>query len=114
MFIKKSKAIIEPFANGKIFDYLLPDENIGISYQEYANGRAPTKGWAVNKICYEIYFIVDGKAEVFLDNEHEYVEKGDLVIIKPKQKIYFIVDNLKMITITQPNFYYEQYEEVGV
>lgn len=112
MLIKRSKAVIEPFANGKIWDYLLPDEKIGISYQEYKSGRAPAKGWALNKVCFEIYYIVGGKAKIFLDDEHYFVEKGDLVIIKPGQKIYFIVNNLKMVTVTQPNFYYEQYEEV--
>lgn len=112
MIIRKSQAILEPFANGKIYDYLLPDEKIGISFQEYESGRAPSKGWAVNKKCYEIYFIVSGSAEIYLDNEHSQVESGDLVIIKPKQKIYFISHKLKMITVTQPNFFYEQYEEI--
>lgn len=47
-----------------------------------------------------------------VDDEKSMVETGDLVIIKPKQKVFFITDNLKMITITKPNFYYEQYEEI--
>ena len=50
MIIKKSKANVEKFGKGKIYDYPLPDEKIGVSYQEH-NGRVPEKGWGINKIC---------------------------------------------------------------
>jgi len=111
MIIKKADTNIEHFAKGKIFDYPLPDGKIGISYQEH-NGRVPNKGWGVNKVCYEIYFIVDGKASIFIDNEKAIIEKGDIVIIYPNQKSYIITNNLKLVTITSPNWYKKQYEEV--
>jgi len=111
MIIKKSQTITEYFAKGKVFDYPMPDERIGISYQEH-NGRAPAKGWGVNQACYELYFIIDGHAEVFIDNKKEIVAKGDLVIIYPSQKSYMVANNLKLITITSPNWNKEQYKEV--
>lgn len=111
MIIKKSQTTIESFADGKVFDYPMPDEKIGISYQEH-NGRAPLKGWGVNKTCYELYFIIEGKAEVFIDGEKGIVEKGDVVVIHPSQKSYLIADNLKLITITSPNWNKEQYKEI--
>lgn len=111
MIIKKSQTKIEHFAKGIVFDYPMPNEKIGISYQEH-NGRTPLKGWGINKVCYELYFIIGGRAEIFIDNEKEIVTKGDLVIIFPRQKSYIIANNLKLITITSPNWNQEQYLEI--
>lgn len=52
MVIKKTKANNESFVKGIIYDYPLPDEKIGVSYQEH-NGRLPEIGWGVNKINYD-------------------------------------------------------------
>ncbi len=111
MIIKKSKTRIEHFGPGVIYDYVLPDEKIGVSYQEQ-NGRVPEKGWGVNTTCYELYYVIDGEADVFIDDEQEKVEKGDLVIINPKQKSYLIAKNLRIITITSPNWDQKQYREI--
>ena len=111
MIIRKSQTKIEHFAKGKVFDYPMPNKNIGISYQEH-NGRVPIKGWGINKVCYELYFIIDGNAETFIDKEKEIIAKGDLVIIFPGQKSYMMANNLKLITVTSPNWNKEQYQEL--
>ena len=111
MIIKKNQTKLEHFSEGKVFDYPMPSEKIGISYQEH-NGRAPKKGWGVNKICYEIYYIISGKAEIYIEDEKSIVENDDVVVIFPGQKSYMKAHNLKLITITSPNWSSDQYSEV--
>lgn len=54
MIIKKSKTSVENFSKGIIYDYPLPNEKIGISYQEYLSKvRVPKTGWGINTKYFE-------------------------------------------------------------
>jgi len=101
MVIKFSQTTKIPLAQGTVWDYPMPNEHLGISYQEH-NGRVPQKGWGVNTACLEEYFIIDGKARVFIDNKEYEADKGDIIILEPGQKSYLIADHLKLLTITRP------------
>ena len=111
MIIKKQQTTVESFAKGSIWDYPIPDEQLGISYQEH-NGRVPEKGWGMNTVCFEAYYIIGGTAEVCIDDEQDTIQAGDVVILKPGSKSYLIADHLRIVTITQPNWYKEQYKEI--
>ena len=112
MVIKKKDAKDESGSVGKILDYPMDGSPVGVSYQEYPPGRAPEKGSWVNTICWEAYYILAGTGKIFIDDTEFSVEVGDVVIIKPNQKTYLVSDNLKFITITNPDFYMEQFKEV--
>ena len=112
MVIKKSQTKIEKFGPGLIRDYPLPDNKIGVSYQEHS-GRVPEKGWGMNTKCLELYYVIEGEAEIFIDDGHEKVEVGDLIVINPNQKSYLVAKNLKLLTITSPNWYEGQYKEAA-
>jgi mannose-6-phosphate isomerase-like protein (cupin superfamily) len=114
MIIKKTQTTLEQFASGQIFDYPLPNDKIGISYQEYKGEvRVPEKGYGVNTKCLEIYYVIDGEAEVYIDQSHGKVAKGDLVILQPNQKSYLKGKSLKLLTITSPNWDKDQYKEIS-
>lgn len=97
-------------AEGTIWDYPLPTEDIGIAYQKL-HGRGPQQGLYLNKVCHEIYFIISGSATFYIKNEKYEVKARDAVIVEPNTKHYFEADNLEYITITRPNWYEEQYEQ---
>ncbi|OGK29254.1 hypothetical protein A3D06_00835 [Candidatus Roizmanbacteria bacterium RIFCSPHIGHO2_02_FULL_40_9] len=114
MFIKKSQSTpIKTDNDSTIWDYPMPSEEQGISYQEL-NGRLPKKGWYKNIKCHEIFFIISGSATVTIEDETQDANEGDMVIIEPGQKHYGIYQQTKLITITTPNWYDEQCEIIGV
>ena len=78
-----------------------------ISYQGY-DGIAPDTGWWVNAACWEAYFVIDGTATIYIDDQIHKVEKSDVVIMLPGQKTRMEAKNLKIITITKPNWYESQ------
>lgn len=107
MVIKPNSQKIKSSAGGFIQDYVLPTEEVGISYQEY-DGVAPDKGSWMNKVCWEAYYIIEGSAIIYTDGKQYDVEKGDVFIMLPGQKIRMNAYHLKIITITKPNWYPSQ------
>jgi mannose-6-phosphate isomerase-like protein (cupin superfamily) len=108
MVIKPNPDKIASPPGGWIWDYELPSDDVGISYQEYS-GPAPEKGYWVNTVCWEAYMVIDGTASIVIDGQVYATEKKDLVVVKPGQKVRFNeAKNLKIVTITKPNWYPDQ------
>jgi mannose-6-phosphate isomerase-like protein (cupin superfamily) len=112
MIIKKENAKLEVDQPGaRIFDYNLSPFQAGISYQEL-DGRVPESGAGRNAVCEELYYILDGSAEIWIDEVKYQAEPGDVVMIKPGSPSYLIADNLRILTITVPDWYEDQHENV--
>lgn len=112
MVIKKSQTKPFPLDNqSQGLDYPMPDENLGVSYQEL-NGRQPETGSFRNTVCRELFYIIEGTAEVTIDGKTETVAAGDLIIIEPGQKHAGVYTKVKLITITTPNWYEKQGEMI--
>ncbi len=107
MRIKADAIPFSPATNGKGWDYVLPTEDIGISYQEY-DGEAPDHGRWVNTVCWEAYFVITGSATIYEDDTEYEVGPRDVVIMLPGQKIRMNARKLKILTITKPNWYESQ------
>lgn len=114
MVIKKQEATpIQANIQSTIWDYPLPSEDTGLTYQ-ILHGRLPEKGWYRNKVCYELLFIIKGTARLNIDEiEYEAME-GDVVVLKPGQKHYGNYSQVSLITITSPNWYEEQCELINI
>ncbi len=113
MVIRKKQSVLEVNTeNVKIFDYRLPSNDVGFSYQEL-NGRVPESGEGRNTECDEWYFVVAGTGESVVDGIRESIEPGDLVYIPKNKSSYLIASSLKIITVTKPNWEQEQYQEVN-
>lgn len=74
--------------------------------------RGPKSGRYLNKECHEIYFIIEGSAKFFVKDEECEVEEKDIMVVKPNTAHYIETTNLRYITITRPDWYEEQYEQV--
>lgn len=111
MVIKFSDTAKISISDGTIWDYPMPEKDIGISYQKLT-GRGPTKGCYLNQICHEIYFIISGAGTFHFRDKSYRVKKQDVVVVEPKTAHYIETNNLEYITITRPDWYEEQYEEI--
>ncbi len=112
MVIKKAQSIPEVSSRvAKIFDYPLVSDDVGFSYQEL-HGRIPESGVGKNNKCDEWYFVIEGRGEVTINGKSEVIEKGDLAVLTKKSKSFLIADNMKILTITKPNWREDQYEEL--
>lgn len=112
MVIKFSKTTKFPLTGGGIWDYPMPDNTLGISFQTL-EGRGPEKNQYLNKVCHEIYFIIKGTATFVLDGKRSNVKAHDVVIVEPNTPHYIETKHLEYITITRPDWYEEQYEETS-
>jgi len=90
----------------KIFDYPTGDD-LGFAYHEL-NGRAPEKGQTRNNVCDEQFYVISGTGTMVVDGESSEIAEGDLIIIDKGTAHYFTGKNLRIITITKPNWYEEQ------
>lgn len=112
MIIKKGQTKKERIAKGGIvYDYPVKSKEMGFSVQEL-NGRVPDEGAYKNKICKEICYVIEGSGKIFIDDEELILDEGDIYFIEPGQKSYIMAEGLKLLTITQPDWYEEQCEVV--
>ena len=51
---------------------------------------------------------MEGKGEFYIEDKQFEASEGDIVIIEVGRKSYVQAENLKMLTITQPNWYEDQ------
>jgi mannose-6-phosphate isomerase-like protein (cupin superfamily) len=112
MIIRKGDATpVYPNSSSTIFDYPMPDEATGLSFQNL-NGRLPEKGSYRNKICREFFFITKGTARITIDGKEYEVREGDVVVLMPNQIHFGEYDDVSMLTISEPNWTEEQCEIV--
>lgn len=110
MIIRKNDSNLEVNEPGnKVFDYPMPTDQAGFSYQEL-DGRVPKKGAGKNFVCLEYFYVLAGRADVWIDDIKFDAGPGDIVIINQGCCSYLIAHELKMLTITKPDWYAEQYE----
>lgn len=112
MLIKKSSRIKKQISSQSfVYEYGDINNKIGMAVSEL-NGRVPDKGIMKNNICYEVYYVISGKANVFLNNEVYEISEGDVFHIEPGIEFYVEADNLKLVIPTNPPFYPEQWENI--
>ncbi|MDD2516483.1 MAG: hypothetical protein PHO80_01335 [Candidatus Gracilibacteria bacterium] len=98
--------------NWEILDYMLPNEDIGISYQK-VNGRVPESGRIKNNVCREICYITKGKGCFYVENDLFEAKKGDIIMIDTNKKSYIMGKLLEFIVITSPNWHESQSEFIN-
>lgn len=96
---------------GTIWDYLINKE-VGVSYQEL-HMRGPQTGRYLNKECHEIYFILEGTATFYVGDDTHQVAAKDIVVVEPNTAHYIETTSLRYVTITRPDWYEAQYEQVA-
>ncbi|MFA6513664.1 MAG: hypothetical protein WCT50_00025 [Patescibacteria group bacterium] len=112
MLIKKEQRVKKQISSdGFVYEYQDVNKNLGLAVSEL-NGRVPDEGLMKNKVCCEAYYVMNGSAKVFMNNEIFEINEGDVFHIKPNQEFYVEASNLKLVIPTSPAFYAEQWENV--
>lgn len=75
------------------------------------SGRYPDDGFALNLICTEIIYVIEGIGRVHADETEMRLEVGDMVRLKPKERYYFD-GKMKLLISSSPAWYPEQYQTV--
>lgn len=78
-------------------------------------GRYPKEGFAVNDVCKEIGYVVNGTGSVVVkDQPAQQLQTGDAVMIAPGEPYYWEGEELELIMPCAPAFYPEQHRVVGL
>lgn len=110
-FVRKGQA--EKFKNSDVCiatEYSLKDRDINGAVIEL-KGRYPKKGRVTNLKCKELAYVISGSGKVVVENKEVKLKKGDLVLIKPKER-FFWKGNLIMFVPCVPAWKPEQHKEV--
>lgn len=91
-------------------EYPLEDSAINIAVVT-VEGRYPDSGRVMNEECKEVAFVVQGAGKVFIDDKEVKLEQGDVVLIEPREKIYW-EGNLTMLMPCTPAWTFEQHKQV--
>jgi mannose-6-phosphate isomerase-like protein (cupin superfamily) len=75
------------------------------------NGRYPETGFALNTVCEEVLYVIEGSGQLVGSQTKIIIETGDMLRIKPNEKYYFD-GNLKLLISSSPAWYPEQYQNV--
>lgn len=78
-------------------NFKIPGGTNGFLYQQVINsgqslafvsmdGVYPEKGFSINDICTETFFVVDGSLNVTVDKEEFALERHDAIVIAPGKK----------------------------
>ena len=97
--------------DGTIWKYLVTNE-VGISYQTLTTS-SPKIGQHLNKEVHEIYFILQGTATFTVGDDVYEVGERDIVVVEPMAAHSIKTEGLTFMTITRPDWFYDQYEHVS-
>jgi mannose-6-phosphate isomerase-like protein (cupin superfamily) len=81
----------EEFRNGDactVSEYHLGDPDINGAVIRLS-GRYPTSGRAVNLVCKELAYVIDGSGRLVVDGVEETLQEGDLVCIDAGEKYFW-------------------------
>lgn len=84
------------------------EKNINSAVVEL-NGRYPESGFALNTVCEEIVYVIEGHGQLVNPQARIVMSTGDMLRIKPNENYYFD-GNLKLLIATSPAWYPEQYK----
>jgi|SRR3989338_3188938 len=110
MLVKKKDSVKEIGTKEcSVWDYRLPEKDLGISVQKITS-RFPKTGWSRNSVCKEVCFILSGSGIVCVENKAHKVSRGDVVVINPGEKSYAKAKSMEILVVTSPDWYPDQCE----
>lgn len=106
----KQTNVLHPTKSTAIFEYLMDEEGISGSVAEI-HGRYPEEGFAVNEVCKELVFIINGTGDIVTEKDNTSFVVGDSIFIDRGEKFYW-QGNFTMFMATTPTFSPDQHKVV--
>lgn len=76
------------------------------------SGRYPTSGWALNTMCSEMIFVLEGDGAIVTETAEHPLTKDTMILINPNER-YFFNGKGRFILATTPPWRPEQHENVA-
>lgn len=93
-----------------IFEYNTKDKDINFCFCNI-NGRYPIKGYAINKHCKELAFVISGNGTINVNQKNYNLNQNDVVLINKGEK-FFWQGKLTLALPCSPAWNTSQYEIV--
>jgi quercetin dioxygenase-like cupin family protein len=93
-------------------EYPMHDPSLNIAIVSLS-GRYPTSGHAVNTVCKEFVYVIDGAGSVIVNGIVNKIAKGDMVLIEPNEPFYWD-GHMTLIVPCTPAWYPEQYKTESI
>ena len=109
--VKKSQR--KEFKNSEYciaFEYPINDKDINGAIIKL-NGRYPDPGFAINEICKEMAYVVEGNGKIVIEEKEYLISQGDLVLINPGEKYYW-QGNMELFMPCTPAWTPEQHKNI--
>ena len=111
--IKKTEA--KTHQNGpacQVFEYEFPDENDVDNAVVSLDGRYPERGYAINRKCKELIYVMEGAGVVVADGQLHVLGEGDMGFIVTGEE-YHLVGKMKLLITSVPAWRPDQAENFG-
>lgn len=99
-----------PYSGCTIWEYTFDSKVLNIA-KANITGRYPEHGKALNTLCEEVYYVLEGTGTMQIGDEVSVVKKGDVCVI-PKGLVYSIEGNISLLIATSPPWSPEQHQNI--
>lgn len=99
--------LISPAPRVLIKEYLMPESAISGAIAEIS-GRYPRTGFAVNKTCKELVYIISGSGNIVTKSQAQKFAAGVSIFIDKNEAFYW-QGNFTMYMVTTPTFNSKQH-----
>lgn len=93
----------------KTIEYIFHTKEIDLGIA-IISGRYPENGFCMNRKCKELIYVLEGNGRIYFENDFIEFEKGDAILIEPKEKYYWNSAYCKISLSCTPAWSKEQYE----
>lgn len=94
----------------RAYEYPLGDKDINGAIIKL-DGRYPQKGYALNTVCKELAYIIEGNGTLTQGSTNHELQTGDMLLLLPGEKYYF-EGRMTMLMPCTPAWYPEQHQTV--
>jgi len=91
-----------------VYEYPTSHTHCSVAFIEI-NGRYPEQGWALNEVCTEMAYILNGVGTLVTPQKTITLSPQDLVLVSPGEQYYW-EGTITMTISSTPAFYAEQHK----
>ncbi len=104
----------EPGQNSKVcktLEYSFGDSELDLGIAT-VTGRFPDHGYAMNEVCRELIYVLEGEGYLYHGKEKTAFAKGDAILILPQEKYYYETEHCVISMTCHPAWSKEQHKMV--
>ena len=96
----------------RVYEYDFPKENDVNNAVAILDGRYPERGYAINRKCKELIYIIEGAGVVVIGGQLQVLGEGDTGLVVMGEE-YYLVGKMKLLITSVPAWRPDQAENIG-